>query len=410
MDWLKALANTVRATRDDYPNNRVSGCPIPFFGDVIKARVLTVGVNPSNMEFAADRQWLEPMSQPDWQKRLLNYFNLPGVPAHGWFETWSMGLEFLDLCYAAGSAVHIDISPRPTIPMLDDDTDKPEFRAMVEHDAKWFFELLGKLPQVQLLLVAGPIPRADGRKQQLASFIQEHAGEHGCQWLNGQPLPKLITPSHPEGVPVFVCPYEPKVDGLYAIIRQVYRHRELLQKLSAPRNQSVPILPDRLNWPSAIGNYLLNFGNLDHLVFVFLKDHLSADDFARVRDWHLKDRLNRIAKWLEEANYPAAEQATYAELIARLEPFRELRNRVAHGHIWLGIEQNTRKPKQTVFQPKDLDTAYLPEARHLEIEELIAGMTAIGDLIQEFERLNGFKVAQKESLLEKQHGLEEGNI
>ncbi|MDX2079951.1 MAG: hypothetical protein SFU53_04145 [Terrimicrobiaceae bacterium] len=39
------------------------------------------------------------------------------------------------------------------------------------------------------------------------------------------------------------------------------------------------ILPARWDWPSAIGNFILNFGSLDYLVFVFLKDHLPAAEF-----------------------------------------------------------------------------------------------------------------------------------
>jgi len=47
---------------------------------------------------------------------------------------------------------------------------------------------------------------------------------------------------------------------------------------------AVPILPDRLDWPSAIGNFLLNFGTLKYLVFVFLKDHLQPEEFDRVKE------------------------------------------------------------------------------------------------------------------------------
>src|SRR4051794_32084406 len=72
-----------------------------------------------------------------------------------------------------------------------------------------------RLPQVQLLLVAGPIPRANGRNQQLVDFIREQAPMHGAVWQAGNPLPKLATTARPEGIPVFVCPYEPAINGLY---------------------------------------------------------------------------------------------------------------------------------------------------------------------------------------------------
>ena len=233
-EWLRGLAGEIRRTKRGYPDNVLRGCPIPFFGDVLKARVLTVGVNPSSGEFAQSRLWGNTLVVPHWQERLLNYFNWPEVPAHEWFETWSISLELIRVSYSAGSAAHLDISPRPTKAMFkNNDTNHPEFRAMVEHDVKWFFELLSKLPQVQLLLVAGPIPRANGTKQQLADFIRREAENHGTEWDGVEPMPMLITPSCPEGIPVFVCPYEPKVDGLYAMVRQVHRNRELLRRASA---------------------------------------------------------------------------------------------------------------------------------------------------------------------------------
>jgi|ERR1041385_2493736 hypothetical protein len=236
-NWLHILAAEVKKTKPEFARNVVPGFPIPFFGNVLKARVLTVGVNPSSGEFRRGRQWKRPLKLPGWQERLLSYFNWPEVPAHEWFETWSICLELLSLSYAGGEAAHVDVSPRPTIPMLDEQTDKGEFRAMVEHDVRWFFQLLGKLQQVQLLLVAGPIPGENDQNQQLADFIKDQAKNHHCRWLDRHPLPTLTTPGRCEGIPVFVCPYERGVDGLYSMVRQVYRNRGLLRPLTAKRNQ-----------------------------------------------------------------------------------------------------------------------------------------------------------------------------
>jgi hypothetical protein len=232
-DWLRGLAAEIKRTKPHYPTNVVPGCPIPFFGNIFEALVLTVGVNPSSTEFDSSRKWREAGTLPKWQERMLNYFRQRVIPSHEWFETWSICLEFLAISYASGTAAHLDVSPRPTNAMIRNaKTNQQEFRAMVQHDIKWFFELLAEVPQARLLLIAGPIPRADGTKQQLADFIREHSQKHGCQWISSKPLPRLITRSHPAGIPAFVCPYEPKVDGLYAMIRQVYRNRQLLRSLA----------------------------------------------------------------------------------------------------------------------------------------------------------------------------------
>jgi len=307
-----------------------------------------------------------------------------------------MCLTLLELGYAGGGAAHIDVSPRPTRPMLDKATGKAEFRTMVEHDVKWFFELVAKLPRIQLLLVAGPIPRADGSKQQLADFIREHAGAHGPEWQQTEPLPRLITPSRPDGIPVFICPFEPGVDGLYAMVRHVHRHRDLLIQLSAPPMNSVPIMPARLDWSSAIGNFMLNFGTLEYFVFVFLKDHLPSGEFDKVKQWHFQDRVNRITQYLAAARYPAKQQAAFAQLVERLEPIRELRNHIAHGHMYFHIDAETKQPTVTLFKAKDLDTGYLPGAKHVEFIELEEALEALPKLVEEFQLLAGFKeIARK---------------
>jgi hypothetical protein len=154
---------------------------------------------------------------------------------------------------------------------------------------------------------------------------------------------------------------------------------------------AVPILPNRLDWPSAIGNFLLNYGTLDWLVFVFLKDHLSPDDFANVKEWHFKDRATRIGQYLKEAKYPVEQQTAFSRLFERLGPVRELRNHIAHGHMHGHFDAETKKFKVTLFKAKDLDTAHLPDSRHVEFAELEAALSTLSELIEEFQSLAGFK-------------------
>ncbi|MEY4918395.1 MAG: hypothetical protein RL616_2308 [Verrucomicrobiota bacterium] len=150
-------------------------------------------------------------------------------------------------------------------------------------------------------------------------------------------------------------------------------------------------MPARLDWPSAIGNFLLNFGTLDYLVFVFLKDHLSSDEFAIVREWHFKDRVTRMGEQLKAANYPADQQATFARLVERLNPIRELRNHIAHGHFYLRFDPETQKPIVSVFKAKDLDTGFLPDSKHLEFTELQAALSTLTELTEGFKRFAGFE-------------------
>lgn len=149
----------------------------------------------------------------------------------------------------------------------------------------------------------------------------------------------------------------------------------------------VPIAPSRLDWPSAIGNFLLNFGTLDFFVFCFLKDHLSPEEFAKLKDWHLNDRLRRIAQQLKEAKYPDEKQKEFAELFMRLEPIRELRNHIAHGHMYSRFDEETNEIKVSVFKAKDLDTGWTPGAKHVEFSELLEGLKMLDELIERFQSI-----------------------
>lgn len=44
-----------------------------------------------------------------------------------------------------------------------------------------------------------------------------------------------------------------------------------------------PVVPARLDWPSTVGNFILNFGTLDLHVRDFLEAKLPPEDFAKLR-------------------------------------------------------------------------------------------------------------------------------
>ncbi|HEX7858993.1 MAG TPA: hypothetical protein VF773_01560 [Verrucomicrobiae bacterium] len=122
------------------------------------------------------------------------------------------------------------------------------------------------------------------------------------------------------------------------------------------------LLPARLDWPSAIGNFLLNFGSLEWLVSVYLKDRLPAGEFERLRDWHFRDRLTRVAQEFANRSYPAEQQAAFRELVERIESIRELRNHIAHGHMRLGVDSATNLRVVTLSKARDIDMADSPDA------------------------------------------------
>ena len=180
-NYLTQVHRDWENSRNAFPENTYppSQWPIPFFGNPKNALVATVGVNPSSTEFDEARDWASVHSGTEWKLRLRDYFKLK-IPAHEWFEPWRMGLELLGASYEAGTAAHFDVSYRTTTAMLTNpETDREEFRRMVERDASWFFKLLLLCPNLKILLTFGPIVGTNRQPESLASFLYACAPVHG---------------------------------------------------------------------------------------------------------------------------------------------------------------------------------------------------------------------------------------
>jgi hypothetical protein len=146
-----------------------------------------------------------------------------------------------------------------------------------------------------------------------------------------------------------------------------------------------------LDWPSAIGTFLIQFGVLDYLLVVYLKDNLELTEFVRLRERHFKDRLSRVAQHLRDSGCPTGRQEEFEHLLTRLDPIRELRNHIAHGHILLRGNVETEMPEISLSLPKDMDQEYSPESRHLTFDELRASLNELTEVIEAFKGIVGFR-------------------
>lgn len=126
--------------------------PIPFSGDVLCARVLTVGVNPSATEITTGRVSVQRDAR-GLEHHLVNYFR--GRNRYEWFETWEEALTALGLSYREGAA-HLDLSPRATKSMRNfaDAEGANLFTEVLETDVYKLFELLTHCRSAQALLLA----------------------------------------------------------------------------------------------------------------------------------------------------------------------------------------------------------------------------------------------------------------
>lgn len=188
-NYLSEVYYDWQSSREQFPRNTYPPVhwPVPFFGNPVTARVVTIGVNPSSEEFAADRNWppVHGNNRKAWKTRLKNYFN-HSTPAHEWFDPWRVGLTLLDCSYEAGTAAHFDVSYRPTKAMhKNQSTDPKEFRIMIERDVQWLFKLLLLCPKLRGLLTMGPIVgTADQSLESLFGFLCDFAPRHGFKLVH----------------------------------------------------------------------------------------------------------------------------------------------------------------------------------------------------------------------------------
>lgn len=150
---------------------------------------------------------------------------------------------------------------------------------------------------------------------------------------------------------------------------------------------------DCLSWSSAIGIFITNFGMLDLHVQDFLESLLPPAEFLKVKDDPFYDRVELIKQRLGEADCTVMNKAEFAQFFHRLDPIRQTRNHFAHGILRFGLAPDQKSYILTLSIPRDLDDSNPSGARHLEFAELQAELKTLNELIEEFERLAGFKTA-----------------
>lgn len=146
---------------------------------------------------------------------------------------------------------------------------------------------------------------------------------------------------------------------------------------------------DRLDWASALGLFILNFGVLDLLVQDFLEDHLPPEEFARWRERHFANRIERIRQHVQPPGYPANKREQFERWASRLERIRKTRNHIAHGLVRVSLAEDKKTWSMTASLPRGLDASDSPAALHLTFEDLVNASRSLTALIEDFKAWSG---------------------
>jgi hypothetical protein len=148
-------APKIRTAYKDLFDPNLDTIPIPFFGDVLRAKVITVGLNPSDGEIRG-RGWHQPISPNTIYERLINYFNNPQYSSHPWFATWEQALREIGVSYNNGTVAHVDLCPWATRPMSQL-PDRDRFALLVSQSLPSFWRCMQLVANLRLVLMAGAV-------------------------------------------------------------------------------------------------------------------------------------------------------------------------------------------------------------------------------------------------------------
>jgi hypothetical protein len=170
----KQVENTNLTYGENFVSNLITH-PIPFFGRLEEAEILTVGLNPSPREFENER-WTNSNIDPELlASELYTYFENEHRRWHPWFDKWMAATSQLEtnLQYKSGQVAHIDLSPRATevasrVPQVE------TFTKMIRDDLVWFPALIECAKSARILLMAGTV----NEEIYLVEFLEKHGREH----------------------------------------------------------------------------------------------------------------------------------------------------------------------------------------------------------------------------------------
>ena len=231
----------VAETSEQYQTLMPTGAkhpPLPFFGSLERARVITLGLNPSTGEFSAGRGWPVSMTAAALTERMENYFVAERPGPHPWFRPWSAVLSLLGVSYSSDAA-HVDLSPRATkaASRFRSEPLRSLFASMLISDAKIWIAALRRAPRCSLVIAAGSA--TNDSSGYINEFIRDRLTQTGVRLLGpwrrqrgeGQTASQWIGLPGGTEIPLFFCSTGPTRNGGTTLVNACREKLDVLQHL-----------------------------------------------------------------------------------------------------------------------------------------------------------------------------------
>ena len=167
-DYISELLKERNAIKNNFGvlfDNNTPIVPIPFFGNIRTAKIITIGANPSATELR-NNGWVENMDANQISEKLTQYFhNQP----HNWFKPWEAALNTVGFSYYDDSAAHIDLCPWATksLSTLDKLGLTNTTIELFKQSGLFFIDIIKKCSEIKFILMAGTVTK----KYYLNNFI-----------------------------------------------------------------------------------------------------------------------------------------------------------------------------------------------------------------------------------------------
>ncbi|HEY5040372.1 MAG TPA: hypothetical protein VIK53_00025 [Verrucomicrobiae bacterium] len=178
IELVAEIQRQLENTNSTYAENFVPGLithPVPFFGKLEEAEVLTMGLNPSPFEFEIGRWPPYKITSELLASDLHKYFEHDHRSWNPWFDKWMAASSQLEtnLQHKSGRVAHVDLSPRATevasrVPQVE------TFTKMIRVDLVWLSALIDCAKSARILLMAGMV----NEESYLIEFLEEHGREY----------------------------------------------------------------------------------------------------------------------------------------------------------------------------------------------------------------------------------------
>ena len=147
-----------------------------------------------------------------------------------------------------------------------------------------------------------------------------------------------------------------------------------------------PVLPQRLDWSSVIGLFILNFGSLELALLECLKWRLPEKRWNAQARKSFHERVQCLRELVSQPAETVTASAEWEALIVRLGAVRDLRNHLAHSTLVNTLADDLKTWTQRLVLTKEFACAQA-ETRQVSFDELHLETTKLADLIGELVKL-----------------------